>query len=97
MIINIKLSPISSASIRQTKKYSWYVAIFYHGKIVFRITKKKVLKFSKPIFLNYIIAPPLFIPPPVAELILDLIDGTIDLDYFYNMLKTMHFTLSTGK
>ena len=94
MTINIKLSPVSSASIRETKEHGWNVAIFRHRKIVCRITKKDVSKISTRIILNYLIAPPILVPPHVAELILNVINGTRGIDYCCNILETMGFIIS---
>lgn len=87
---NIKLSSACSLSIRTTKNNGFHIALFHQRKILYRITKENLLRLGRQIILNQIVAAPFFIPLPLAEIILNLVDGSIELVDFYNIIKTIH-------
>lgn len=88
MTKNIKL-PYCSLSIRETKNFGLHIAIFHHGKIFRRITKEDLFIIGRPLIYQQMIANPILIPIPLAEAILNLIDGSLNLNDFHYIIKTV--------
>lgn len=88
MTKNIKL-PYCSLSIRETKNFGLHIAIFHHGKIFTRITKEDLFIIGRPLIYQQMIANPILIPIPLAEAIINLIDGSLNLNDFHYIINTV--------
>lgn len=65
-----------------------HVAIFFRGIIRYRINKERLLRFGGQSFINYVSAAPILIPLPLAEVILNGVNNSLDLDDFYKIIKS---------